>query len=157
STYLRLRASRTTDAMPLRCSRCDNSRPAGPAPTMPTCVRIPALLRGQRAAGLPERPERRFLRDLAHDLVVIPRVLALGRACHLVERQVVEDAAVGADAARAPEIVDRQLAHLARDDGRVLGPGRVDGLEIVGDRRIGGGLLLGWHAADLGEEALRPG
>ena len=39
STYRRLRASSTTDSMPARCSRCDSIRPAGPAPTMPTCVR----------------------------------------------------------------------------------------------------------------------
>src|SRR5262245_19809707 len=27
--------------MPSRCSRCESSKPAGPAPTIPTCVRIP--------------------------------------------------------------------------------------------------------------------
>src|SRR5215218_7013191 len=40
STYSRLRASSTTDSMPSRCSRCDSSRPAGPAPTIPTWVRM---------------------------------------------------------------------------------------------------------------------
>src|SRR6185312_14214682 len=34
------RFSMTTDSMPSRWSRCASSRPAGPAPTMPTCVRI---------------------------------------------------------------------------------------------------------------------
>ena len=36
----RLRASRTTESMPARCSRCESIRPAGPAPMMPTWVRI---------------------------------------------------------------------------------------------------------------------
>ena len=36
-----------SNSMPCRCSRCDSSSPAGPAPTIPTCVRIPRLL--QRA------------------------------------------------------------------------------------------------------------
>src|SRR5579872_5044567 len=39
STYSRLRVSSTTDSIPARCSRCDSSSPAGPAPTMPTWVR----------------------------------------------------------------------------------------------------------------------
>src|SRR3954452_2659919 len=40
STYSRLRSSSTTDSMPSRCRRCDSISPAGPAPTLPTCVRI---------------------------------------------------------------------------------------------------------------------
>src|SRR3569833_1624165 len=39
-TYCCERFSMTTDSMPSRWSRCASSRPAGPAPTMPTCVRI---------------------------------------------------------------------------------------------------------------------
>ena len=39
STLWRLRFSRTTDSMPSRWSRCESSSPAGPAPTIPTCVR----------------------------------------------------------------------------------------------------------------------
>src|ERR1700722_10764144 len=37
--YLRVCASRTTDSIPSRCRRCERMSPAGPAPTMPTCVR----------------------------------------------------------------------------------------------------------------------
>ncbi len=33
-------ASRTIDSMPSRCNRCDSMSPAGPAPTIATCVRI---------------------------------------------------------------------------------------------------------------------
>src|SRR3954469_10842097 len=40
STYSRLRASSTTESMPRGWRRCDSIRPAGPAPTIPTCVRI---------------------------------------------------------------------------------------------------------------------
>src|SRR6202050_3582429 len=40
SQYSRLRASITTDSMPCRCSKCESTSPAGPAPTIPTCVRI---------------------------------------------------------------------------------------------------------------------
>ena len=39
-TYWRLRFSTTTDSRPARCSRCESISPAGPAPTIPTCVRI---------------------------------------------------------------------------------------------------------------------
>ena len=35
SQYSRERASRITESMPFKCSRCDSSNPAGPAPTMP--------------------------------------------------------------------------------------------------------------------------
>src|SRR5215210_2006700 len=41
SMSARGRLSSTTDSMPDRCSRCESMSPAGPAPTMPTCVRIP--------------------------------------------------------------------------------------------------------------------
>src|SRR5580704_16436860 len=40
SISARLRLSSTTDSMPRRCRRCESRRPAGPAPTMPTWVRI---------------------------------------------------------------------------------------------------------------------
>src|SRR6516164_4975355 len=43
SMYSRLRASRMTDSIPSRCNRCASSKPAGPAPMMPTWVRIPSL------------------------------------------------------------------------------------------------------------------
>src|SRR5215210_5447868 len=36
----RLRVSSTTDSIPSRCSRCESSSPAGPPPTIPTCVRM---------------------------------------------------------------------------------------------------------------------
>src|SRR5271156_1549031 len=42
STYSLERLSSTTDSIPSRCSRCASVNPAGPAPTIPTCVRIPA-------------------------------------------------------------------------------------------------------------------
>src|SRR5215212_2871770 len=52
STTLRLRSSSTTDSMPCRCSRCESSVPAGPPPTIPTCVRIiPRSLSGTSLAG----------------------------------------------------------------------------------------------------------
>ena len=53
STYSRSRPSSTVDSMPCRCIRCDSSRPAGPAPTMPTWVRMrSSVLRRLRASRL---------------------------------------------------------------------------------------------------------
>src|SRR5712691_10870707 len=49
STASRLRFSSTTDSMPSRCSRCESSRPAGPAPTIPTWVRTGSLPNGSGA------------------------------------------------------------------------------------------------------------
>src|SRR5581483_6459344 len=46
SSASRVRFSSTTESMPARCSRCDSSRPAGPAPTMPTRVVICTCLTG---------------------------------------------------------------------------------------------------------------
>src|SRR4029078_11385160 len=48
--------------MPARCSRCDSISPAGPAPTMPTCVRMAApwfsaRMRDVRAASKGWKPE----------------------------------------------------------------------------------------------------
>ena len=40
SISARLRASITTDSIPSRCKRCESRSPAGPAPTIPTCVRM---------------------------------------------------------------------------------------------------------------------
>ena len=40
STYSRLRLSSTTESMPRRWSRWDSSSPAGPAPMIPTWVRM---------------------------------------------------------------------------------------------------------------------
>src|SRR6516165_11334506 len=40
SMYSRLRFSRITDSMPSRCRRCESINPAGPAPIIPTCVRM---------------------------------------------------------------------------------------------------------------------
>src|ERR1700756_1496408 len=40
STYLRVCSSRTTDSIPRRCSNSDKKSPAGPAPTIPICVRM---------------------------------------------------------------------------------------------------------------------
>src|SRR5215211_588512 len=40
STYSRSRSSRITDSMPWRWRSCPSTRPAGPAPTIPTCVRV---------------------------------------------------------------------------------------------------------------------
>src|SRR5262245_48307550 len=62
STYLRLCASMTTDSMPWRCRRCERSRPAGPAATMPTCVRIflasaPSVAIGSRLLASLQRGE----------------------------------------------------------------------------------------------------
>ena len=51
STYSRLRASSTTDSMPARCSRCESSSPAGPAPTMPTWVRMGECYPAAAGAG----------------------------------------------------------------------------------------------------------
>src|SRR4051794_23425755 len=42
-TYSRERFSRTTESMPCRVSRRDSSRPAGPAPMIPTWVRMPRV------------------------------------------------------------------------------------------------------------------
>src|SRR5512139_2105395 len=76
STYSRLFASMTTDSIPRRCSRCDSINPAGPAPTIATCVRIASMattLRPRRlAAAVPgvvgstwPRPAGRP--DMTHD------------------------------------------------------------------------------------------
>jgi hypothetical protein len=40
STYSRVRFSSTTDSIPSRASSCASVSPAGPAPTIPTWVRI---------------------------------------------------------------------------------------------------------------------
>src|SRR5437762_3713542 len=91
STYSRLRSSSTTDSIPARSSRRASVSPAGPAPTMPTCVfnsereRVRAALDGDPAKlrefvdhGLPAEatPARildaaeRHLRLVADGLVV---------------------------------------------------------------------------------------
>jgi hypothetical protein len=59
STYSRLRSSSTTDSIPSRWSRCDSSSPAGPAPTIPTWVRMPAMLCQPGRAGQGTRVGRR--------------------------------------------------------------------------------------------------
>ena len=56
ATYSSVRLSTTTDSTPSAASRCASSRPAGPAPTMATSVRMPASLASSRRAayrGLP--------------------------------------------------------------------------------------------------------
>ena len=51
------RASSTTDSMPRSSSRCASSSPAGPAPTMATCVSITRRRRPRRARpGRPRTP-----------------------------------------------------------------------------------------------------
>src|SRR4051794_8079697 len=53
SQYVRERASRTMELIPCRCKRWDSMSPAGPAPTIPTCVSVRAiasLLRGLAGA-----------------------------------------------------------------------------------------------------------
>src|SRR5215207_8243967 len=53
STYWRVRASRMTDWMPSRCRRWASISPAGPAPTIPTWVRMASCLAGA-GSGLEE-------------------------------------------------------------------------------------------------------
>ena len=48
--------SSTTQSMPARCSSSDRNSPAGPAPTIPTCVRIPMLLLRLEERGRARRP-----------------------------------------------------------------------------------------------------
>src|SRR5688572_4372909 len=50
-TYSRLRFSTMTESMPLRCSRCPSMSPAGPAPMMPTCVRIEPTVGSESGAA----------------------------------------------------------------------------------------------------------
>src|SRR5882757_5753383 len=52
STYSRVRSSSTTLSMPCRCSRWESSRPAGPAPMMPTLVRMAYSWSGGSVAGI---------------------------------------------------------------------------------------------------------
>src|SRR3954447_11017398 len=49
------------DSMPARCSRCESINPAGPAPTMPTCVRNVRLRSNQRPSigGRPRKGKGR--------------------------------------------------------------------------------------------------
>src|SRR4029453_10112202 len=62
-TYSRPRFSRMTESMPRRCRRCPSINPAGPAPTIATCVRWEVIRRegcGSLGVGLPlERQEQR--------------------------------------------------------------------------------------------------
>src|SRR5258708_19559256 len=61
SQYSRLRISTRTESMPRCASRCESSNPAGPAPTMPTWVRMSARM----FAG--DRPSERIRGDVAAD------------------------------------------------------------------------------------------
>src|SRR5689334_18375499 len=54
--------------------------------------------------------------------VVIPRVLALVRSFHLVDTEVIDDAAVGLNLRRHSEALDRQPLHRSRDRIRIVGP-----------------------------------
>src|ERR1051325_11988039 len=55
------------DSMPARCSRCESINPAGPAPTMPTCVRNVGLRCNQRPSigGHPHKGKGRSQETLA--------------------------------------------------------------------------------------------
>jgi len=88
SMSARLRHSRTTESMPSAARRCESSRPAGPAPTMPTWVvltrrpprpgprRPPGSRRSRRRAAIGSGLEQHFL-DLG-DGAAIPQ-----RAAHM--------------------------------------------------------------------------
>src|SRR4051812_4326377 len=52
-TYSRSRASRTTASMPARCRSSARVSPAGPAPTIPTCVRTGRTYRGATMTASP--------------------------------------------------------------------------------------------------------
>src|SRR5881628_3060032 len=76
-------------------------------------VAAPRLFLDELAPSLVERPERLLGRDGRLDLVVVPRVLRLGRLLHLDEVRRMDLAAVDADGPLAEErVVGRQLLHL---------------------------------------------
>src|ERR1035437_4417819 len=61
SVYFRLRDSIATESIPCRWRRCESISPAGPAPTIPICVRISLsfwdLADGGIARPVPEQEE----------------------------------------------------------------------------------------------------
>src|SRR5882724_10760390 len=78
--------------MPARCSRCDSISPAGPAPTMPTCVRMApprfsARMRADRASSKGWKPESLARlapcgtnpQAAAYGCRAVPRSLCLGQ------------------------------------------------------------------------------
>src|SRR5918993_205502 len=116
STWSRLRASSTTESTPSRCSNSDSSSPAGPAPTIPTWVRMRLLLR------LEEGRERVGFLMLAFDVGGHAAVEVRESEIHLLRLRILAD-----------EV--RDLLHLAdKAVGLVehLGHGAVEVLHEVG-------------------------
>src|SRR6059036_2561741 len=97
----------------------------------------PRLFLDELAPSLVEWPERLLGRDGRLDLVVVPRVLRLGRLLHLDEVRRMDLAAVDADRPLAEErVVGRQLLHL----GALVALERLDGLEVVERPRVDAGV-----------------
>src|SRR4051794_6360032 len=88
--------------------------------------------------GGAHRGKRLVTRNRCDLRVVVPRILRFGRLLDLVQRQVVHETAVGADASFLTEILHRRRLHRFHDVVRVVGPGDVDGAEIVRHGSVGG-------------------
>src|SRR5207245_4059672 len=103
-----------------------------PASAPPLAPAQRELLLDELAPTLVERTKRLLGGNGRADLVVVPRVLRLGRLLHLDQVRRMDLAAVDTNRPLAEErIVGRQLLHL-RDDLRALvALQRLDGLQVV--------------------------
>src|SRR5687768_1985279 len=92
---------------------------------------MPLFLLYEGATAVFFRPKGLVGRDGGADLVVVPRVLGLGRLLHLDEVRVVQLASVGADAPLAEErVVGRRVFHLGDHLGAVVALQGLHRLEI---------------------------
>src|SRR3984957_3460509 len=99
----------------------------------------------------------RLARQRLHDVVEIPVALILSGLLHLEQVHVVDHLAVGADVAVArEEVVHPLVFHLLHDDRRIVRARRLDGFEIVRDRRIDSAMKAGRHDLGFSIEALSP-
>src|SRR5271169_161088 len=86
----------------------------------------------QRAGAVLERTKRLVAWDHRAELVVIPLAFRFRRLLDFVHVHVVNHAAVLADATvLGEEIVDRHFTHLGHYGFRVVGPCRLDSLQIM--------------------------
>src|SRR4051794_6297884 len=132
STYSRVRFSTITDSMPCRASSWASVRPAGPAPMIPTWVRMapsnPLVTAGSARGRDVLEDDGQPLPHADADRRHAPAVTALAQ--HL--RQRAEDPAAGG----AERVPDRDRAALRVDDVRVDLP-RVDtGERLDGERLV---------------------
>src|SRR5215207_2040057 len=126
----------------------------GTAGAMDALTGCPFLLRHLAAAFL-QRREGLVTLDGREVLVIVPRRLALLRRLDLEQVHVVDHAPVRQDLAVAgEEVVDGHLVQLLGDRLGGVRAGRLDGLEVLGDGRVGARVDHVGHAAGVLDEAL---